>query len=137
MKLYLCFQNLINYISIFILVISIIFCSLTAIGVQNENKLIEKKLKDITSKLRCMTCQNQSIHDSEADFSLQIKKIIKDQIIQGKSEKDIINFLVSRYGEYIVFKPMMNKKNIFLWVFPFVLFIFSLIIIGMKIKSKN
>ncbi len=84
-----------------------------------------------------MTCQNQSIHDSDADFSLQIKKIIKDQIIEEKSEKEIINFLVSRYGEYIVFKPMLNKKNIFLWVFPFVLFIFSLIIIGMKIKSKN
>ena len=84
-----------------------------------------------------MTCQNQSIHDSDADFSLQIKKIIKDQIIEEKSEKEIINFLVSRYGEYIVFKPMLNKKNIFLWVFPFVLFIFSSIIISIKIKSKN
>ncbi len=98
---------------------------------------IDKKIKEISLQLRCMTCQNQSIHDSDADFSLQIKTIIKNQIIEGKSEKEIIDFLVSRYGEYIVFKPMFNKKNIFLWVFPFVLFVFSSIIIGMKIKSKN
>tara|TARA_A100001037_G_C14775979_1_gene468183 strand:- start:241 stop:564 length:324 start_codon:yes stop_codon:yes gene_type:complete len=99
--------------------------------------VISEKVKEISMQLRCMTCQNQSIHDSDADFSLQIKTIIKGQIIEGKSEEEIINFLVNRYGEYIAFKPIFNKKNIFLWVFPFLLFIFSSIIIGIKIKSRN
>ena len=84
-----------------------------------------------------MTCQNQNIHESETDFSKDLKKIIKNQIIEGKSEKEIINFMVNRYGEFIVFKPLVNKKNIFLWVFPFSLFLFSLIFIGIKIKNKK
>ena len=94
-----------------------------AIGIETATK--SEKVKEISMQLRCMTCQNQSIHDSDADFSLQIKTIIKGQIIEGKSEEEIINFLVNRYGEYIAFKPIFNKKNIFLWVFPFLLFIFS------------
>ena len=98
---------------------------------------IDEQIKDISLQLRCMTCQNQSIHESDADFSLKIKKLIKNQIIEGKNDKEIINFLVKRYGEYIVFKPILNKKNIFLWVFPFILLIFSSIIIGIKIKNKN
>ena len=117
----------------YIIILSYIFFALKTFAVES----VDERVKNLTLELRCMTCQNQSIYDSDADFSLQIKKIIKDQIIEAKSEKEIIDFLVSRYGEYIVFKPMLNKKNIFLWVFPFVLFIFSLIIIGMKIKSKN
>ena len=128
MKLFLFF------VKFFIVLQSILIIYINPVFAENN---IDDKVKEISLQLRCMTCQNQSIHDSDADFSLQIKKIIKDQIIEAKSEKEIIDFLVSRYGEYIVFKPMLNKKNIFLWVFPFVLFIFSLIIIGMKIKSKN
>tara|TARA_Y100000590_G_scaffold314766_1_gene355928 strand:- start:612 stop:998 length:387 start_codon:yes stop_codon:yes gene_type:complete len=128
MKLFLCF------VKFFVALQVILIIFINAVFAENN---IDEKVKEISLQLRCMTCQNQSIYDSDADFSLQIKKIIKDQIIEAKSEKEIIDFLVSRYGEYIVFKPMLNKKNIFLWVFPFVLFIFSLIIIGMKIKSKN
>ena len=97
---------------------------------------IEEKIKNITLQLRCMTCQNQSIYDSDSDFSKNIKQIIKNQLQEGKKEKEIINFLVERYGEYILFKPLVNKKNIFLWVFPFALFIISLIFIGIRIKKN-
>ena len=98
---------------------------------------IEEKIKNITLQLRCMTCQNQSIYDSDSDFSNDIKKIIKNQLQEGKNEKEIINFLVERFGEYILFKPLVNKKNIFLWVFPFALFIISLIFIGIRIKKNQ
>jgi len=128
MKLFLC------YIKLFI-VIKIIFILVVHSVLAKD--ILNEKVREISMQLRCMTCQNQSIHDSDADFSLQIKTIIKDQIIAGKSEEEIINFLVNRYGEYIVFKPIFNTKNIFLWVFPFLLFIFASIIICMKIKSRN
>ena len=128
MKLYL------FYSKHFIVLQIIIFMFVNPVFAKNS---IDEQIKDISLQLRCMTCQNQSIHESDADFSLQIKKLIKNQIIEGKNDKEIINFLVKRYGEYIVFKPILNKKNIFLWVFPFILFIFSSIIIGIKIKNKN
>ena len=96
----------------------------------------EKDLKKITSKLRCMTCQNQSIHDSDADFSKDIKKIIVQKLENGHTEKEIIKFLVKRYGEYIVFEPQMNIKNYFLWFFPFIILAISLIFLIFKIKKN-
>ena len=98
---------------------------------------IEKKLKEITLQLRCMTCQNQSIYDSDTEFAKNIKRIIENQLIEGKKKSEIIEFLVKRYGEYILLKPLINIKTIFLWVFPFILFTFSLIFIGINFKKNN
>ena len=98
---------------------------------------IEKKIKEITLQLRCMTCQNQSIYDSDAEFSQNIKKIVKNQLQNGRNKSEIIEFLVNRYGEYIVFKPLISIKNIFLWAFPFILFLFSLIFISRHFKKNN
>ena len=83
-----------------------------------------------------MTCQNQSVYDSEADFSNDIKKIVRSKFEEGKSEKEIKVFLADRYGEYILFKPFMNYKNLFLWAFPFILLVFSLFFIVSITRKK-
>ena len=100
------------------------------------NEVLEEKVKKLTLELRCMTCQNQSIYDSEAEFSKDIKKIIRTKFEEGKSEKEIKLFLVERYGEYILFKPMLNYKNWFLWSFPFVLLVFGLFFMAFKMRKK-
>ena len=97
----------------------------------------EEILKKITSKLRCMTCQNQTIYDSDADFSKDIKKIVLEKLKNNKTEKEIINFLIDRYGEYIVFEPQLNKRNIFLWIFPFAFMAVSLVFLIFRIKKAN
>ena len=94
----------------------------------------EEEIKKISLQLRCMSCQNQSIYESNTDFSKDIKNLIKLKLKEGKNEKEIITFLVERYGEYILFKPLINKKNIFLWVFPFALFVISLFFLVSRIK---
>ncbi len=98
---------------------------------------IDERVKNLTLELRCMTCQNQSIYDSDAEFSNDIKKIVKLKFQEGKSEHDIKKFLVERYGEYILFRPLMNYNNIFLWVFPFILLIIGLFFIIIKTKGKK
>ena len=100
------------------------------------NEVLEEKVKNLTLELRCMTCQNQSIYDSEAEFSNDIKKIIRSKFEEGKSEKEIKLFLVERYGEYILFKPMLNYKNWFLWAFPFVLLVFGLFFMAFKMRKN-
>ncbi len=102
----------------------------------NANEVIEDKVKKLTLELRCMTCQNQSIYDSEADFSNDIKKIVRTKFEEGKSEREIKLFLVERYGEYILFKPLLNYKNWFLWAFPFILLMFGLFFIRFKMRKK-
>ena len=98
---------------------------------------IDERVKKLTLELRCMTCQNQSIYDSDAEFSNDIKKIVKQKLQEGESERDIKRFLAERYGEYILFRPLMNYNNIFLWSFPFILLIIGLFFVLIKTKTKK
>ncbi len=98
---------------------------------------IDERVKKLTLELRCMTCQNQSIYDSDAEFSNDIKKIVKQKLQEGESEKEIKKFLAERYGEYILFRPLMNYNNIFLWSFPFILLIICLFFVLIKTKTKK
>ena len=98
---------------------------------------IDDKLKKITTKLRCMTCQNQTIYSSDADFSLDVKKIVKEKLENNETEGEIIDFLVYRYGEYIIFEPQISKQNIFLWLFPFIILALCLIFFIFKVKKSN
>ena len=93
------------------------------------NESIDTKVKKLTLELRCMTCQNQSVHDSDSDYSKDIKIFVKKKFEEGLNEKEIKKILTERYGEYILFKPYFNSKNLFLWLFPFILLILSIIIL--------
>tara|TARA_Y100000590_G_C15437978_1_gene907730 strand:- start:192 stop:587 length:396 start_codon:yes stop_codon:yes gene_type:complete len=123
-----------NFFLIFFLIIILI--NFKNITFAKNNLEIQLKVKQIALQLRCMTCQNQSIYDSDAEFSNDIKNLIEKQIKEGKTEKEIIKFMVDRYGEYVVFKPLMNEKNIFLWLFPFVLFLISLFFLILRLKKQ-
>jgi len=103
------------------------------------NESIDNKVKKLTLELRCMTCQNQSVHDSDSDYSKDIKIFVKEKFEEGLNEKEIKKILTERYGEYILFKPYFNSKNLFLWLFPFILVILSMIILlknSKKTKTK-
>jgi len=100
------------------------------------NESIDNKVKKLTLELRCMTCQNQSVYDSDSDYSGDIKIFIKEKFEEGLSEKEIKKILTERYGEYILFKPYFNTKNLFLWLFPFILVILSMIIL-LKNSTKT
>ena len=103
------------------------------------NESIDNKVKKLTLELRCMTCQNQSIYDSNSDYSEDIKIFVKEKFEEGLNEKEIKKNLTERYGEYILFKPYFNSKNLFLWLFPFILLILSMMILlknSKKTKTK-
>ena len=95
----------------------------------------EKKFAEITKILRCMTCQNQTIYESETEFSKQIKKEILDQLKNNRSKAQIIDFMVERYGDYILLKPQFNKRNLILWILPFLLLMISFSVFIYKLKT--
>ena len=123
----------------FIKLVSLLICFslLSPLLANKTDKVIEEDLKKITSKLRCMTCQNQTIYDSDADFSLDIKKIVGEKLQNGEKEKEIIDFLIHRYGEYIIFKPQLNNQNFFLWYFPFVILALSLVFLIFQTRKNS
>ena len=100
-----------------------------------SNEGIDNKVKKLTLELRCMTCQNQSVYDSDSDYSKDIKIFVKEKFEEGLSEKEIKKILTERYGEYILFKPYFNSKNLFLWLFPFVLAIAAILLLIKKTKK--
>ncbi len=114
-------------------ILSFMFFALKTYAIEN----IDERVKNLTLELRCMTCQNQSIYDSDAEFSNDIKKIVKQKLSEGESERDIKKFLVERYGEYILFRPLINYNNIFLWSFPFILLVFGLFFVIIKTKRNK
>ena len=101
-----------------------------------SNDNLDYKIKKLTLELRCMTCQNQSVYDSESDFAKDIKNIVEEKFNEGLNEKEIKLFLTERYGEYILFKPYFNIKNVLLWLFPFILLLFSLVFFIKSLKKK-
>ena len=78
---------------------------------------------DITKNLRCLVCQGQSIYDSDSEFAISLKLVIKDKIEQGLSEEQIYSFLTDKYGEWILYEPEFNKNTYFLWLLPIFMFL--------------
>ena len=83
------------------------------------------KLSNIYKNIRCLVCQGQSIEDSNSDFAVNLRMLIKDKIESGSDEEDVYKFLEEKYGDWILFKPSFELKNIFLWLFPYAAFILA------------
>jgi|TARA_B100000929_G_C15486665_1_gene413038 cytochrome c-type biogenesis protein CcmH len=98
---------------------------------------VDDKVKQLTLELRCMTCQNQSVYDSDSDYAKDIKKVVEEKFKQGLSEKEIKDVLTERYGEYILFRPYFNSKNLILWLFPFILVIASMFVFLRNLKKNR
>ena len=118
----------------FKIIFCFVFLFFSSYVLSNEN--LNYKIKKLTLELRCMTCQNQSVYDSDSEFAKDIKIIVEEKFNEGKNEKEIKLFLTERYGEYILFKPYFNIKNLVLWLFPFILLIFSIIFFLQKPEKK-
>ena len=113
----------------FILLILFLILSFQKLLIANNNSSLVDK---ISKNLRCLICQGQSVYDSQSDFALSIKTLIKNKLQEGKSEKQIYDYLKNQYGEWIVYDPEFDKKNLLLWTFPLILFIFGGLLIYRK-----
>ncbi len=100
-----------------------------------SNEIVDEN--KIHKNLRCLVCQGQSISDSNSDFAITLKMVVRDLIKKGKSEEEIYNFLSDKYGDWILYKPKLNLENFLLWFLPyFVLFLGGLIILYL-IRKKT
>lgn len=86
-----------------------------------DDAALDKRLDHVAQQLRCLVCQNQSIADSHAQLALDLKKEARTQLSQGRSEQEVIDFMVQRYGDFVLYRPPFNAATVLLWVGPFVL----------------
>jgi len=81
----------------------------------------EARARDLSRELRCMVCQNQSIDDSDAPLARDLRLLVRERIANGDSDRQVIDFLVARYGEFVLLKPRFSGHTLILWVAPAVL----------------
>lgn len=117
------------------ILILIFFVILNFKVANSENSKVNES--EIFKNIRCLICQGQSIADSNSDFSHTIKLVVRDQIADGKSEKEIYNFLVEKYGQWIVYEPPFNVINLALWLLPYLVFVFGGGIIFLLFKKRE
>ena len=95
--------------------------------------VLEARAKALQKELRCLVCQGQSIDESNADLATDLRRLIRQQIQQGMSDDDIKNFLVARYGVFVLMKPPVQQDTAFLWFGPAILVLVGAGVIGVTI----
>lgn len=103
----------------------------------NDGAVLEKRVDHVAQQLRCLVCQNQSIADSHAQLALDLKKEARTQLSQGRSEQEVIDFMVQRYGDFVLYKPPFNAATLLLWVGPFVLLAAGLAALLVNLRRRG
>ena len=98
----------------------------------------ENLSNEILKNLRCLVCQGQTVHDSNSDFALTIKSVVKDKIKEGNNEREIYTFLSEKYGDWILLNPPLKKNSFLLWFLPlFTIYFRCYFFIFFDKKTKN
>jgi cytochrome c-type biogenesis protein CcmH len=98
--------------------------------------VIEARVTRLAEELRCLTCMGQSIADSQSSFSSDMKREIRDMIRAGKNDREIMDFMVQRYGDFVLYRPPVKSTTWLLWGGPFLILILSLIFLMLKLKKR-
>ncbi|MCH6585179.1 MAG: cytochrome c-type biogenesis protein CcmH [Proteobacteria bacterium] len=85
-----------------------------------ENPEIERRMIALSEELRCLVCQNESLASSRSDFAKDLRREIREQLIANKSNQEITDFLVARYGDFVLYRPPMKPTTMLLWFGPFI-----------------
>ncbi|MBY3121926.1 cytochrome c-type biogenesis protein CcmH [Rhizobium leguminosarum] len=100
---------------------------------------LEARARALSAELRCMVCQNQSIDDSNADLAKDLRLLVRERIADGDSDEAVLNYIVSRYGEFVLLKPRVSVKTVLLWGAPVLLVLaggLSLLVFARKRAGK-
>ena len=102
----------------------------------SDSKL-ENRARNLSKGIRCLVCQNQSIDDSDSELAKDLRKIIRIKIVEGKKDKEINDFLVEKYGNFILMKPPFYSETFLLWSSPFIIVFIGFIVIFFSLKKTR
>jgi cytochrome c-type biogenesis protein CcmH len=98
---------------------------------------LEKKVITLSNELRCLVCQNQTIADSNAELAVDLRNQVRKQLSEGKSDREILDYMVQRYGEFVLYRPPLSYKTILLWAGPFALLLIAMLILVQQIRLRH
>ncbi|MDE1923553.1 MAG: cytochrome c-type biogenesis protein CcmH [Gammaproteobacteria bacterium] len=101
------------------------------------NPALQARYENITDKLRCLVCQNETVADSDAELAAELRDEVRNMLLQGKSDADIYAFMKARYGEFVLYDPPLDARTVFIWGAPFALLLVGAAVIYRVVRARS
>lgn len=123
------------------LALALFLTALPALAVTPDEILadpaLEARARKISAELRCMVCQNQSIDDSNAELAKDLRVLVRERLVRGDTDEQVFDYVVSRYGEFVLLKPRLSAKTLILWGAPAGLLVIGGLVIVIAIRNRR
>ena len=100
------------------------------------DRVQQKRAVDLSDHLRCLVCQNQTIADSNAELAQDLRRQVREQIAQGRSDAEIVAYMVQRYGDFVLYKPPVKATTLLLWFGPAVLLLVGIVVLFRNLRTR-
>jgi cytochrome c-type biogenesis protein CcmH len=115
-------------------------CAPPVLAVQPDevlsDKSLERRARSLSAGLRCLVCQNQSIDDSDAPLAKDLRVLVRERLVAGDSDQQVIDYVVARYGDFVLLKPPMNMHTLLLWIAPFLALAGAVVVILRGMRAR-
>ena len=102
-----------------------------------QDAQLERRVTDLAHELRCLVCQNQTLADSNAPLAVDLRNQIREQLAAGKSERDVVDFMVARYGDFVLYRPPLKASTVLLWAGPFAFLIVGFYLLARFLRRRH
>ena len=102
-----------------------------------DDPALETRVFALAAELRCLVCQNQTIADSNADLAVDLRQQIREKLRQGMGERQILDFMVARYGDFVLYRPPFKAATVLLWIGPFALLALGALALGRALRRRR
>ena len=102
-----------------------------------KDPVLESRARHLSQELRCMVCQNQSIDDSEAPLAHDLRVLVRERLVKGDSDREVLDFLVARYGDFVLLKPPLQWDTLLLWGLPPAALVGGLIALAVIVRQRR
>jgi cytochrome c-type biogenesis protein CcmH len=102
-----------------------------------DDPATEARVQHLGEELRCLVCQNQNIADSHADLAIDLKKQLREQIKAGRTDSEILDYMVERYGDFVLYRPPLKASTVLLWAGPFVLLLIVVVTLVRRLRRRT
>ena len=106
-------------------------------GEQLGDPVLEARARDLSKGLRCLVCRNENIDESGSELAAELRVLVRERLVAGDTDADVIDYMVARYGEYVLLKPTMTGVNMILWIAPLTLFLLGGAVAGVAISRHR
>lgn len=124
-------------LTIFILLLTALNVSAREAPPAAANPELEKRVMALSQELRCLVCQNQTLADSHAELAIDLKNQVREKLEQGMSDKEVVDYMVQRYGDFVLYRPPVKGSTWLLWFGPFLLLVGGIIVLLVKLRKRG